>query len=79
VLLDEMKAAIRIRHYGRRTEEAYLGWVRRYILFNRKRYPREMGEAELQSFPTHLAMQKHVSASTQTQALSAIMFYTGRY
>jgi integron integrase len=69
-----MTAALRIRHYSRRTEEAYLGWVRRYILFNRKRHPREMGEAELQSFLTHLAMHRHVSASTQNQALSAILF-----
>jgi hypothetical protein len=60
MLLDEIKAAIRIRHYSRRTEEAYLGWVRRYILFNQKRHPREMGEAELQSFLTHLAMQEHL-------------------
>ncbi len=74
MLLDEVKAAIRIRHYSRRTEEAYIGWIRRYVLFNGKRHPREMGEAELQSFLTYLALQKHVSASTQNQALSAILF-----
>ena len=74
MLLDELKAAIRIRHYSRRTEEAYWGWIRRYIVFNGKRHPREMGEAELQSFLTYLAMQEHVSASTQNQALSAVLF-----
>ena len=74
MLLDELKAAIRIRHYSRRTEEAYAGWVRRYILFNGKRHPREIGAPELQSFLTHLAIQKHVSASTQNQALAAILF-----
>ena len=74
MLLDELKAAIRIRHYSRRTEEAYAGWVRRYILFNGKRHPREIGAPELQSFLTHLAIQKRVSASTQNQALAAILF-----
>ena len=74
MLLDEVKAAIRVRHYSRRTEEAYAGWVRRYILFNGKRHPREIGAPELQSFLTHLAIQKRVSASTQNQALSAILF-----
>ena len=74
MLLDELKAAIRIRHYSRRTEEAYVGWIRRFILFNGKRHPREMGESELQSFLAPLAIQKHVSASTQNQALSAILF-----
>jgi len=74
VLLDDLKAAIRVRHYSRRTEEAYLSWVRRYILFNGKRHPREIGAGELQSFLTHLAIQKHVNASTQNQALSAILF-----
>lgn len=74
MLLEELIAAIRIRHYSRRTEEAYAGWVRRFILFHGKRHPKEMGEPELQAFLTHLAMQRHVSASTQNQALSAILF-----
>jgi site-specific recombinase XerD len=74
MLLDELKAAIRFRHYSRRTEEAYVGWVKRFILFNGKRHPRELGETELKSFLTHLAVQKHVCASTQNQALSAILF-----
>jgi integron integrase len=68
-----MKSAIRVRHYSR-TEEAYIGWVKRYILFNGKRHPRELGVTELQSFLSHLAVEKHVSASTQNQALSAILF-----
>ena len=74
MLLDEVKAAIRNRHYSRRTEDTYIGWIRRFILFNGKRHPREMGEAELQSFLAYLAIQKKVSASTQNQALSAILF-----
>ncbi len=74
MLLDDLKTAIRIRHYSRRTEEAYVGWVRRFILFNGKRHPKEMGDPELQAFLTHLAIKKQVSASTQNQALSAILF-----
>ena len=74
MLLDDLTAAIRLRHYSRRMEEAYVGWVRRYVLFNGKRHPRELGKPELESFLSHLAMQKHVSASTQNQALSAILF-----
>lgn len=74
MLPDDLRAAIRIRHYSRRTEEAYVGWVKRFILFNGKRHPREMGDPELQAFLTHLAIQKQVSASTQNQALSAILF-----
>ena len=74
MLLDDLKAAIRIRHYSRRTEEAYVGWIRRFIVFMGKRHPREMGEAEVQSFPSYLAVQRRVSASTQNQAVSAILF-----
>ena len=73
-LLDRLRAAIRARHYSLRTEEAYVAWVRRYVLFHGKRHPDEMGEAEINAFLTHLAVKKKVSASTQNQALSALLF-----
>ncbi len=73
-LLDRVREAIRARHYSLRTEEAYVGWIRRYILFHNKRHPLEMAEPEINAFVTHLAVQGPVSASTQTQALSALMF-----
>ena len=69
-----MRQAIRARHYSLRTEEAYVGWIRRYILFHDKRHPAEMGETEINAFVTHLAVEGPVSASTQTQALSALLF-----
>ena len=74
MLLDDLRDAIRVRHYSRRTEEAYIGWVRRFILFSGKRHPRDIGEPEVQAFLTYLAAQRQVSASTQNQALSAILF-----
>ena len=73
-LLDRVRHAIRARHYSLRTEEAYVGWIRRYILFHGKRHPSEMGEPEINAFVTHLAVEGPVSASTQTQALSALLF-----
>ncbi len=73
-LLDRLREALRARHYSLRTEEAYAGWVRRFILFHGKRHPREMGEREINTFLTDLAIAKKVSASTQTQALSALLF-----
>ncbi len=73
-LLDRLRQAIRLRHYGRRTEEAYVGWVRRYIVFHRKRHPAEMAEPEVTTFLSHLAQERQVSASTQNQALCAILF-----
>lgn len=73
-LLDRVRYAIRARHYSLRTEEAYVGWIRRYILFHNKRHPLEMAEPEINAFVTHLAIEGPVSASTQTQALSALMF-----
>jgi integron integrase len=74
MLLDELKAELRIRHYSRRTEESYLGWVKRYVLFHKKRHPRDMGSQELQAFLTYLAVDQRVSASTQNQALCALLF-----
>ena len=73
-LLDRVRHAIRARHYSLRTEEAYVGWIRRYILFHKKRHPMEMGEVEINAFVTHLAVAEGVGASTQTQALSALLF-----
>ena len=73
-LLDELRHAIRLRHYSLRTEEQYVFWVRQYILFHGKRHPKEMGPNEVSSFMTHLAANKQVSVSTHKQALSAIIF-----
>jgi integron integrase len=73
-LLDRLRDALRTRHYSRRTEDAYVMWVRRYILFHGKRHPAEMAEAEVTAFLTHLAVRGQVSASTQNQALGAVMF-----
>ncbi len=73
-LLDRVRAALRLRHYSRRTEEAYVAWSRRYILFHGKRHPAEMGAPELTRFLSSLAIDGHVAASTQNQALSALVF-----
>jgi hypothetical protein len=75
-LLDQLRERIRLKHYSIRTEQAYVQWVKRYIIFHGKRHPAEMGKAELESFLTSLAVERNVSASTQTQALSALLFYT---
>ncbi|MGH9366611.1 MAG: integron integrase, partial [Thermoanaerobaculia bacterium] len=64
----------RVRHYSLRTEEAYVAWIRRFILFHRKRHPAEMGEPEINAFLSHLAVHGRVAASTQNQALSALLF-----
>ena len=73
-LLDRIRAALRLRHYSRRTEEAYVAWIRRYILFHGKRHPADMGAAELTAFLSSLAVDGRVAASTQNQALSALLF-----
>ena len=73
-LLDRVRDAIRTRHYSRRTEEAYVSWIRRYILFHGRRHPDEMGAAEITRFLTSLAVQGKVVASTQNQVLSALLF-----
>ncbi len=73
-LLDQVREAIRTRHYSRRTEESYVGWIRRFILFNAKRHPREMGRVEISKFLSSLAVDAKVSASTQNQALGALLF-----
>jgi integron integrase len=73
-LLNRMRDRIRTMHYSIRTEDAYVLWARRFILFHGKRHPGEMGEAEVGAFLTHLAVEKNVAASTQNQALSALLF-----
>ncbi|HKK07125.1 MAG TPA: integron integrase [Gammaproteobacteria bacterium] len=73
-LLDQVRAAIRRKHYSYRTELAYLHWVKRFVLFHRKRHPRDMGEAQVAEFLTYLSVQRKVSASTQNQALNALLF-----
>lgn len=73
-LLDQVRDAIRLRHYSIRTEKAYTDWIRRFILFHKKRHPGEMAEAEVTQFLTHLARVGNVAASTQNQALSALLF-----
>lgn len=74
-LLDQVRDRVRLKHYSLRTEQAYLGWIKRYIIFHNKRHPAEMGKLELESFLTALAVERNVSASTQTQALSALLFF----
>jgi integron integrase len=73
-LLEQMRDALRSRHYSPSTERAYLLWVRRFIYFHHVRHPAEMGEAEINAFLTHLAVRENVSASTQNQALAALLF-----
>jgi integron integrase len=73
-LMDQVREAIRTRHYSLRTENTYCHWIKRFILFHGKRHPLEMGEAEITAFLTNLAVEKHVAASTQNQALAAILF-----
>ena len=73
-LLDAVRGKLRANHYSIRTETAYLGWIRRFIRANRMRHPREMGGAEVEMFLTYLAVRGKVAASTQNQALSALLF-----
>ncbi len=73
-LLDQLRETLRLKHYSYRTEASYVDWVRRFILFHDKRHPTEMGAPEIQTFLLHLANDRNVSASTQNQALSALLF-----
>src|SRR3990167_441859 len=73
-LLDQVRQAIRTRHYSPRTEETYVGWIKRFIFFHDKRHPAEMGEAEIGRFLSSLATDAKVSASTQNQAFNALLF-----
>src|SRR5215470_7185461 len=73
-LLDQVSEVMRFKHYSLRTERTYRDWIRRYILFHGKRHPREMGGVEVSSFLSDLAVRHHVAASTQNQALNALVF-----
>jgi integron integrase len=73
-LLDRVREQLRLKHYSYRTEEAYLHWIKRYILFHKKRHPNEMGDEEIRAFLIHLAEKEQVAASTQNQAFSALLF-----
>ena len=73
-LLDQVRQAIRLKRYSYRTEQSYVGWIKRFILFHDKRHPAEMGKAEVESFLTHLVIERNVAASTQNQALHALLF-----
>jgi hypothetical protein len=76
-LLDQVRQAIRMRHYSPKTEDSYVHWIKRFIFFHDKRHPVEMGEKEIAQFLSSLASELHVSASTQNQALNAI--FTEKY
>jgi integron integrase len=73
-LLDLVRQRIRLKHYSIRTEEAYVGWIRQYILFHAKQHPRDMGKAEIEAFLNHLVLDRNVSAATQNQAKSSLLF-----
>jgi integron integrase len=73
-LLDQVRQVLRVRHYALRTEVCYVRWITHFILFHHKRHPRDMGAAEVEQFLTHLAVDGHVAASTQNQALNALVF-----
>lgn len=73
-LLDQVRTVIRVKHFSLSTERAYVAWIRRFILFHHKKHPREMAETEIREFLSHLAIDARISASTQTVALSALLF-----
>src|SRR4029078_8738269 len=73
-LLDQVRDVIRRKHYSIRTEQAYIDWIKRFLIYHRKRHPGEMAEEEVAEFLTRLARDLNVAASTQNQALSALLF-----
>jgi len=73
-LLDQVRNALRLKHYSMRTEETYVGWIKRYIFFHNKRHSKDMGDEEIKSFLTNLAVNRNVAASTQNQAFNALLF-----
>lgn len=73
-LIDQVRYALRTRHYSFKTEKAYIDWIKKYIFFHNKQHPLELGERHINRFLTHLAVQKKVAASTQNQALCALVF-----
>lgn len=72
--MDQVREKIRLRHYSIRTEEAYVGWIKRYIYFHNKQHPKDLGRHEIEAFLTHLAVQRKVAASTQNQAFNSLLF-----
>ncbi len=73
-LLDQVREKIRVKHYSLRTEQTYIGWIKRFILFQHKRHPKDMGAAEVEAFLTYLAVEGKVAASTQNQAKASLLF-----
>jgi site-specific recombinase XerD len=73
-LLELVRETLRTKHYSYRTEQAYVDWIKRFIIFHNKRHPRDMGAEEVQAYITYLANERRMAASTQNQALSAIIF-----
>ncbi|MBW2642306.1 MAG: phage integrase N-terminal SAM-like domain-containing protein, partial [Deltaproteobacteria bacterium] len=73
-LLDLAREILRRKHYSIRTEETYVGWIKRYIYFHNKQHPKDMGVPEIEEFLTHLAVDRNVSPSTQNQAFNALLF-----
>jgi len=73
-LLDQVRDVLRIKHYSYRTEQTYVDWIKHYIIFHKKRHPKDMGAPEIEDFLAYLAQERHVAASTQNQALSALLF-----
>ena len=73
-LLDQVRERVRLKHYSIRTEKSYADWIKRYILFHDKRHPRDLGATHVERFLTHLAVDRELSASTQNQALAALLF-----
>jgi len=76
-LLDQVRLVIRLKHMSIRTEEAYVQWVKRFVLFHHKRHPQDMGAVEIRAFLVHLALHEHVAASTQNVALNALVLRIG--
>lgn len=73
-LLDKVREVMRYHHYSMRSEESYIGWIKKYILFHRKKHPRQMGKDEIEAFLTHLAVDQNVAKATQNQAFNALLF-----
>ena len=72
--LEEVRKVLRVQHYAIRTEQSYVEWIKRFILFHNKRHPNEMGESEVAGFLTHLSVNRNVAPATQGQALNALVF-----
>jgi hypothetical protein len=76
--LDQIRQLMRLRHYSRRTEEAYIGWIRRYILFHGKRHPRDLGESDIVKFLSSLPVEERVAESTQNRHVKASLTCQGQ-